>query len=52
VKTPVWEQAADDTRAAFGRLVARLGPRVVEVELPAMFEDAVGWHRTSNLTGC
>lgn len=46
VKTPVWDQADRDTREAFAELVARLGENVVESELPEMFRDAVGLHRT------
>ncbi len=46
VKTPVWDQADGDTREAFAGLVARLGEHVVEVELPGMFQDAVGLHRS------
>ena len=46
VKTPVWDQADMDTREAFAELVARLGKNVVEIELPEIFRDAVGLHRT------
>jgi Asp-tRNA(Asn)/Glu-tRNA(Gln) amidotransferase A subunit family amidase len=46
VKTPVWDQADLDTREAFAELVARLGKNVVEIELPDIFRDAVGLHRT------
>jgi Asp-tRNA(Asn)/Glu-tRNA(Gln) amidotransferase A subunit family amidase len=46
VRTPVWEQASAETRAAFEALAARLGGRVVPVELPPIFAEAVGWHRT------
>jgi Asp-tRNA(Asn)/Glu-tRNA(Gln) amidotransferase A subunit family amidase len=46
VKTPVWDQADLDTREAFAELVARLGENVVEIELPEIFRDAVGLHRT------
>ncbi len=40
VRSPVWHEAADDTRAAFEELVAHLGDRVADVELPAIFKDA------------
>lgn len=40
VRTPVWHEAADDTKAAFEELVAHLGARVTEVELPASFKEA------------
>ncbi len=46
VKTPVWDQAEDDTRDGFAELVDALGDRCDEVELPALFDDAVRWHRT------
>ena len=46
VKTPVWDQADMDTREAFAELVAHLGKNVVEIELPEIFRDAVGLHRT------
>ena len=45
VKTPVWDQAAEDTRRAFAGLCERLGPHVQEVTLPPVFEGVVGWHR-------
>jgi Asp-tRNA(Asn)/Glu-tRNA(Gln) amidotransferase A subunit family amidase len=46
VKTPVWDQAEDDTRDGFAELVDALGDRCDEVELPELFDDAVRWHRT------
>ncbi|PKN30947.1 MAG: amidase [Deltaproteobacteria bacterium HGW-Deltaproteobacteria-21] len=46
VKTPVWDQAAEDTRHAFAELCERLGPHVHEVTLPPVFDKAVEWHRT------
>ena len=45
VKTPVWDQAAGDTRQAFAELCERLGPHVQEVTLPAVFDRSVDWHR-------
>jgi Asp-tRNA(Asn)/Glu-tRNA(Gln) amidotransferase A subunit family amidase len=45
VKTPVWDQAAEDTRGAFAELCKRLGPHVQEVTLPPAFNEVVGWHR-------
>jgi Asp-tRNA(Asn)/Glu-tRNA(Gln) amidotransferase A subunit family amidase len=44
VKSPVWEQAEDDLRAAFAELAEALGPRLTEVELPAAFQTAHGLH--------
>jgi Asp-tRNA(Asn)/Glu-tRNA(Gln) amidotransferase A subunit family amidase len=46
VRTPSWERAEAETREGFARLVAGLGDRVDEVELPSIFAEAVGWHRT------
>jgi Asp-tRNA(Asn)/Glu-tRNA(Gln) amidotransferase A subunit family amidase len=46
VKTPMWERAAPDLQEAFGELVAALGDRVVEVELPESARQAWDWHRT------
>ena len=46
VKTPVWDQAEDDTRDGFAELVDALGDQCDEVELPALFDNAVRWHRT------
>jgi Asp-tRNA(Asn)/Glu-tRNA(Gln) amidotransferase A subunit family amidase len=46
VRTPVWSEAADDTRRVFADLVARLGARAEQVELPAAFASAHAWHRT------
>jgi len=46
VKTPVWDQAAEDTRQAFATLCLRLGTQVREVTLPPIFDGAVAWHRT------
>jgi Asp-tRNA(Asn)/Glu-tRNA(Gln) amidotransferase A subunit family amidase len=46
VKTPVWDQADEETRRAFVELVEHLGEHVGPFELPEMFNDAVTWHRT------
>lgn len=46
VRSPVWDQAGDDTKAAFAELVEMLGENAAEVELPEPFNDAVEWHRT------
>jgi Asp-tRNA(Asn)/Glu-tRNA(Gln) amidotransferase A subunit family amidase len=45
VKTPVWDKADDDTKAAFAELSEALGERCTEVELPEIFADAWDWHR-------
>ncbi len=46
VKGPTWDRAADDTREAFAELVAALGDRAVELELPESARSALEWHRT------
>jgi len=45
VKTPMWEQADNDTQEAFAELVAHLGDKAGEVKLPEVFNDAVEQHR-------
>ncbi|MFQ6018069.1 MAG: hypothetical protein ACE5KF_07715, partial [Kiloniellaceae bacterium] len=45
-KSPVWDQADEDTKAAFAELVEHLGEHAAEVELPEIFDEAVAWHRT------
>jgi Asp-tRNA(Asn)/Glu-tRNA(Gln) amidotransferase A subunit family amidase len=46
VKTPAWERAADDLKEGFAELVAALGERVVEIELPDSARQAWDWQRT------
>jgi Asp-tRNA(Asn)/Glu-tRNA(Gln) amidotransferase A subunit family amidase len=46
VKTPAWTRATEETQEAFAELVAALGDRVAEIELPQAFADAFDWHRT------
>ena len=46
VRTPVWDQAEDDTKAAFAELLEALGDRAEEVPLPSLFDDAIEVHRT------
>jgi Asp-tRNA(Asn)/Glu-tRNA(Gln) amidotransferase A subunit family amidase len=46
VRSPVWDQAAEDTKAGFAELVEALGERVEEVALSASFDDAIEIHRT------
>ncbi len=43
---PVWDRASDETKEALAELVAALGDRVVEVELPGSAQQALEWHRT------
>ena len=45
VKGPMCEQADNDTQEAFAELVAHLGDKVGEIELPDIFDDAVEQHR-------
>jgi Asp-tRNA(Asn)/Glu-tRNA(Gln) amidotransferase A subunit family amidase len=46
VRTPHWEQAEADTKAAFAELIERLGDRVEEVDLLPSAAEAWQWHRT------
>jgi Asp-tRNA(Asn)/Glu-tRNA(Gln) amidotransferase A subunit family amidase len=46
VKTPMWDRTEPETRDAFAELVAHLGDRVSEVELPASASRAWEWQRT------
>ena len=45
VKSPVWDQADETTRAALSELVETLGEAAVEVELSSSFARAVDLHR-------
>ncbi len=44
VRSVVWDQAAEDTKAGFAELVEALGEHVEEVELSSMFGDAIELH--------
>ena len=44
VKSPVWDQAEDDLKAAFAELAEALGARITEVDLPEAFTTAHGLH--------
>ncbi len=46
VRTPVWDKADEDAKAAFAELTDALGERVEEVALPALFDEAIELHRT------
>ncbi|MFQ5955113.1 MAG: amidase [Kiloniellales bacterium] len=46
VKSPVWEEADDDTKRAFHELAEALGDDVEEVSLSEPFSNAVAMHRT------
>jgi Asp-tRNA(Asn)/Glu-tRNA(Gln) amidotransferase A subunit family amidase len=46
VKTPAWERAAQETKEGFDELVAALGDRVLEIELPGSARQAWDWHGT------
>jgi Asp-tRNA(Asn)/Glu-tRNA(Gln) amidotransferase A subunit family amidase len=46
VRSVVWDQAAEDTKAGFAELVEALGERVEEVALSASFDDAIEIHGT------
>ncbi len=46
MKGPVWDRASEETREAFAELVATLGDRVVEIDLPELTQQALYWHQT------
>jgi Asp-tRNA(Asn)/Glu-tRNA(Gln) amidotransferase A subunit family amidase len=46
VRGPTWDQAEPATREAFAELAAALGERLVAVDLPEPFAEAVAVHRT------
>ena len=46
VKTPHWERADEETKAAFAELIEHLGDRIEEIELFPSAAEAWGWHRT------
>jgi len=46
VKTPVWDQADQDTQLGFAELLEQLGEAAYEVELSATFEPVTVWHQT------
>lgn len=46
VRSPNWDHASSDTKAAFAELVAELGDRAIEMTLPEAFDEAVAVHRT------
>ncbi len=46
VRGPAWDQAEDETKAAFEEVVAALGERITAVDLPAGFEQAISLHGT------
>ncbi len=45
VPTPMWEEAAADTREAFAEMVEVLGERARRFDLPEKSRDALEWHR-------
>ena len=46
IRTSRWEDTTDDTRAAYARLIDRLGDSVTEVAMPAAAVSAWDWHQT------
>jgi Asp-tRNA(Asn)/Glu-tRNA(Gln) amidotransferase A subunit family amidase len=46
VKSPLWPNASGTAQQAFTALAAQWREFVCEVELPPLFDSAVGWHRT------
>lgn len=45
VRSPVWDQADQETQAAFAELVEALGGAAIEVELGSDYARAFDWHR-------
>jgi len=45
-RTPLWDRADEESREAFAELTEHLGDRVVDLDLPAMTNEALAWHRT------
>jgi Asp-tRNA(Asn)/Glu-tRNA(Gln) amidotransferase A subunit family amidase len=45
VKSPVWHHADKETQAAFADLIHLLSDNVEEIELPAIFDEAIELHR-------
>lgn len=46
VQGSAWDEAQPDTREAFAELAGLLGERLIAVELPAAFAEALAVHRT------
>jgi Asp-tRNA(Asn)/Glu-tRNA(Gln) amidotransferase A subunit family amidase len=46
VKSPVWDQAEEDVKEAFGEIAEFLGEGCDEVGLPGPFEQAIALHRS------
>ena len=46
MKGPAWDRASEETQEAFAELVATLGDRVAEIDLPELTKQALDWHRT------
>lgn len=45
VKSPAWNEADAETKAAFGQLKNDLGANITEIDLPTEFDSALGWHQ-------
>jgi len=45
VKSPVWHYADKETQAAFADLIHLLSGNIEEIELPAIFDEAIELHR-------
>jgi Asp-tRNA(Asn)/Glu-tRNA(Gln) amidotransferase A subunit family amidase len=46
VKSPAWHQIEDPIRALWSTLVTQIGDRIDEIDLPAIFHEAVPAHQT------
>ena len=51
VKTPAWDQAAEETKEGFAELVEALGDTCTEVALPDQFSEGARAQRTLTLAG-
>jgi len=45
-RTPLWDRSDAELREAFAELTGHLGDRIVELDLPALTNEALVWHRT------
>jgi Asp-tRNA(Asn)/Glu-tRNA(Gln) amidotransferase A subunit family amidase len=45
-RTPLWDRADEELHDAFAELTEHLADRVVDLDLPAITNEALVWHRT------
>lgn len=46
IRTPMWDQASEETHQAFAEVTEHLGERVTELTLPDTARRVLEWHRT------